>query len=85
MPLLRRGTVALGAAATFVAAPAAAADGDAYDPLTGRGYLAIGSFANSTGLDIRLDGETSGTIDTEVDWDQRFGLENAKRFRMDGV
>jgi hypothetical protein len=69
--------------------PAAKADEGAapspIDPLSGRGYLAVGSFANSTGLDIRLDGSTSGAIGTEVDWDQRFGLENSKRFRVDGL
>jgi len=72
------------AASPFVASHAAAAE-DAYDPLTGRGYLAIGSFANSTGLDIRLDGASPGALGTEFDWDQRFGLEDAKRFRVDGV
>lgn len=64
------------------AAPAAAT---AADPLTGRGYLAVGSFTNSTRLDIRLDGATSGAIGTEIDWDQRFGLDNSRRFRVDGV
>jgi hypothetical protein len=78
------GALALVAASPFAASPAAAAEG-AHDPLTGRGYLAIGSFANSTALDIRLDGVAPGALGTEFDWDQRFGLQDAKRFRVDGV
>ena len=80
----RTGASALVAAALFLASSAASAQ-DAYDPLTGRGYLAVGSFANSTALDIRLDGASSGAIGTEIDWDQRFGLEDSKRFRVDGL
>lgn len=82
MRRLLLGVVAFGACMTTAAGADAAA---ATDPITGRGFLAVGSFANSTGLDIRLDGAASGAIGTEIDWDQRFGLENAKRFRMDGV
>jgi hypothetical protein len=84
-----RGGLVATVAAALAAAPAVKAEeGQAaspHDPLSGRGYLAVGSFANSTELDIRLDGSTSGAIGTEVDWDQRFGLENSKRFRLDGV
>lgn len=76
-------------AAALAAAPVVKAEeGRApsrHDPLSGRGYLAVGSFANRTGLGIRLDGSTSGAVGTEVDWDQRFGLEDSKRFRLDGV
>lgn len=52
--------------------------------LGGRGFVSVGTFANSTALDIRLDPSTR-LPGTEIDWDQRFGLENSKRFRMDGV
>ena len=76
---------ALAGASAAEADEGAAASSSTADPLTGRGYLAVGSFANSTALDIRLDGASSGAIGTEVDWDQRFGLKDAKRFRVDGV
>ena len=88
---LARATSAIVAAvaAALAAAPAVKAEeGRApsrHDPLSGRGYLAVGSFANRTELGIRLDGSTSGAVGTEVDWDQRFGLEDSKRFRVDGV
>ena len=78
------GALAL-AAFAVCAVPSAAAAEDAYDPLSGRGYLAVGSFTNSTRLDIRLDGAGQGAVGTEIDWDQRFGLDNSRRFRLDGV
>jgi hypothetical protein len=52
--------------------------------IEGRGFLSVGTFANSTALDIRLDPSTS-LPGTEIDWDQRFGLEHSKRFRLDGL
>jgi hypothetical protein len=52
--------------------------------LEGRGFLSVGTFANSTALDIRLDASTD-MPGTEIDWDQRFGLEHSKRFRLDGL
>ena len=65
--------------------PGAASDGDAPASLiSGRGFVSLGTFANSTALDIRLDSTTS-LPGTEIDWDQRFGLEDSKRFRLDGV
>lgn len=89
MGKVRRGVAVIGTlAASALAAPCVRADGAsaaAYDPITGRGYLAVGTFTNRTGLDIRLDGTTAGAIGTEIDWDQRFGLKDSNRFRMDGV
>jgi|688.fasta_scaffold302123_2 hypothetical protein len=52
--------------------------------IDGRGFLLVGAFANSTALDIRLDSSTDRP-GTEIDWDQRFGLEDSRRFRLDGV
>ena len=52
--------------------------------IDGRGFLLVGTFVNSTALDIRLDSST-GLPGTEIDWGQRFGLEDSRRFRLDGV
>ena len=52
--------------------------------IDGRGFLLVGTFVISTALDIRLDSST-GLPGTEIDWGQRFGLEDSRRFRLDGV
>lgn len=61
--------------------PAASSGGPLLD---GRGWIAVGSFANGTALDVRLD-SSSSLPGTEIDWDQRFGLQDANRFRLDGL
>ncbi len=65
------------------AGPAASADTSS-DPLSGRGSLAVGVFSNRTDLQIRFD-PSSLKLGTEVDWDQRFGLADSHRFRVDGL
>jgi len=80
--------VALSIASPVMLAPVAQADGSSgtapIDLITGRGFVSVGTFANSTALDIRLDPSTN-LPGTEIDWDQRFDLQNSKRFRMDAV
>ena len=65
------------------AGPAASADTSS-DPLSGRGSLGVGVFSNRTDLQIRFD-PSSLKLGTEVDWDQRFGLADSHRFRVDGL
>jgi hypothetical protein len=80
--------VAMSIASPVMLAPVAQAEGSAetapIDLITGRGFVSVGTFANSTALDIRLDPSTN-LPGTEIDWDQRFDLQNSKRFRMDAV
>ena len=80
--------VAMSIASPVMLAPVAQADGPSgtapIDLITGRGFVSVGTFANSTALDIRLDPSTN-LPGTEIDWDQRFDLQNSKRFRMDAV
>jgi hypothetical protein len=80
--------VATAIAALTAAAPAWSADAPAQAApmslLSGRGFVSVGTFVNSTALDIRLDPSTN-LPGTEIDWDQRFDLQNSKRFRMDAV
>ena len=63
--------------------PVASAE-PAPDLLSGRGFLAAGVFSNRTDLQIRFD-PSSLKAGTEVDWDQRFGLADSHRFRVDGL
>jgi len=84
-PPMRRHWVALVAMLALGAhtRPAASAE-TAPDLLSGRGFLAAGVFSNRTDLQIRFD-PSSLKAGTEVDWDQRFGLGDSHRFRVDGL
>jgi hypothetical protein len=83
MPRLRSLAVVLALATQ--GEPVPAAEGSSPQSLLdGRGFLLVGTFANSTALDIRLDSSTD-LPGTEIDWGQRFGLEDSRRFRIDGL
>lgn len=63
--------------------PASATE-PAPDLLSGKGFFSAGMFSNHTDLQIRFD-PSSLKVGTEVDWDQRFGLADSHRFRVDGL
>jgi len=65
------------------AGPASATE-PAPDLLSGKGFFSAGMFSNHTDLQIRFD-PSSLKVGTEVDWDQRFGLADSHRFRVDGL
>jgi hypothetical protein len=52
--------------------------------VTQRGYLALGTFANDSTLNVRLDAANGGA-GTDLDWGREFGNEDVTRFRLDGV
>lgn len=57
---------------------------DEVDLVGSAGYASLGTFLNSNGMKIRLDGE-GGSAGTEIDWDRTFGKGEQSRFRLDGV
>jgi hypothetical protein len=78
----RRLILAASAAALALAAIPAVQAQDS-NLVTGRGYLALGTFLNNSDFKVRVDGET--TTGDEVDWDNTFGDQDTTRFRLDGV
>jgi len=70
--------VAVGICCTVI--PACAED---RDPLAARVTLDVGGFFLSTDTRVRVDGETTGRVGTDLDYDDTFGLGDFDRFRVD--
>jgi len=73
--------IAACAAGLLASFGASAAD----DPLTARFTLDAGWFFLSTDTRVRVDGETSDNIGTDIDFDESFGVGDVDRFRFDGM
>jgi hypothetical protein len=72
------------AAALGLALSASVASADeAPNLLTDAFDISLGTFMLNSDTNIRLDG-TAGQSGTEFNWEQKFGDENATRFRVDG-
>jgi hypothetical protein len=55
------------------------------DPLQARYTFDAGWFFLSTDTRVRVDGETSGSVGTDIDFDESFGVGDVDRFRFDGM
>jgi hypothetical protein len=53
------------------------------DPLDAKFIVDIGAFLMSTDTRVRVDGETTGSRGTDVDYDDTFGLHDSDRFRAE--
>jgi hypothetical protein len=58
-----------------------AALADDHNPLEARFLIEAGWFFMSSDTRVRVDGETSGTQGTDIDYDETFGIGDADRFR----
>lgn len=57
----------------------------AEDPLHARLSFDAGWFFLSTDTRVRVDGETTGSVGTDIDFDESFGVGDVDRFRFDGM
>jgi hypothetical protein len=73
----------VGAAVLCIARVAGAETHDR-GPLDARAIVDLGGFFLSTDIRVRLDGETSGNVGDEIDFEDTFGLDRFERFRLDG-
>jgi len=64
---------------------AAVANADERDPLVARFVIDLGSFFLSTDTRVRVDGQTSNAVGTDIDYDNTFGLGDFDRFRIDAL
>jgi hypothetical protein len=55
------------------------------DPLEASVIVDVGGFFMSTDTRVRVDGETTGIIGTDFDYDETFGLGDVERFRVEGL
>jgi hypothetical protein len=53
------------------------------NPLESKFIAAVGYFFMSTDMRVRVDGETSNAVGTDVDYDDTFGIGDFDRFRAD--
>ena len=69
------------AIAMWAGSPAAQADD--FNLIKQRGQVSLGTFLNSSEMDIRVDGEAGEG--TPIDWNREFGDKDVTRFRLDGL
>jgi hypothetical protein len=65
-------------------AASAAANAAERNPLESRVIVDAGWFFVSTDMRVRVDGETSDTVGSDVDYDDTFGIGDFDRFRVEG-
>jgi len=54
------------------------------NPLDATAIVDMGGFFLSTGIRVRLDGESGGQVGDDIDFDDTFGIADFERFRVDG-
>ena len=74
--------IAVATGTCCIVVPASAED---RDPLAARVILDVGEFFLSTDTRVRVDGETTGRVGTDLDYDDTFGLGDFDRFRVDAL
>ena len=72
------------AAALFACCMLGAAHADERNPLEARFIIDAGYFFLSTDMRVRVDGETTETTGSDVDYDDTFGIGDFDRFRAEG-
>src|SRR5688572_21480052 len=76
--------IMIGAALLWTAG-AAVAQADGGNPLDSTLVVDVGGFFLSTDINVRLDGEETGQVGDDIDFDDTFGMGDFERFRADAL
>jgi len=63
----------------------AQADEARQNPLDSKVNVAVGGFFLSTDINVRLDGDETGQVGDDIDFDDTFGIGDFERFRLDAM